>query len=400
VPDLLWRPESPITHSAAWWTDVQLSRTGFERRRALLDAPRQFVDLSLRLDESAEVRRYRTHLFQDLNAVWRVPLWWEPETTTATILNGQAVLTLDTTYIDMSSGDAVVLVNTRDDTTHVTSIASITPGQVTLDDVVTVDFPPGSQLFKLQDMRLMQPPRLQRIAVGHEVAQIGFEFDAPAVMGGFGATLATFQHDDDAEAYSLLDKKPLEPADYVFDAYVQTIDHGRRFVNETDVDPAAIMERRRYLIETRAELQYWEKFLDTIVGGLKPFYTPTYRNDLVIHTQAGGPNWDTIRVTDESDDVTDAFDYAGQWFPHASYKQLRFETDQGEQYREVTGAADSGTGHVELTLASGLAANTVISDISFLERCRLDADAVRFSHTGLLSTVEISLKVEQRSPDE
>jgi hypothetical protein len=106
-------------------------------------------------------------------------------------------------------------------------------------------------------------------------------------------------------------------------------------------------------------------------------------------------------VEDESDDVTDTFDYAGQWHPHSSHASLWIETDQGDQGREVDTATDNQDGTITLDLASGLTASSVISKISFLERVRLASDVVTFKHFGVRrSLVELSITSVQRHPDE
>jgi hypothetical protein len=400
VPDLIYRPDFPIQHEVSYNTTVIVAASGLEQRRAEIEIPRQSVEMTLFFTSLKEMRRYRTYLFNNLNDTWRTPLWWKGNAITSEVSSSGQTWPLDMTYVDIAVGDDVWIERTTDDTGEVFTVDQVNAGDIHTDAGATASFPEGSHVYKLQDVKI-RGVQSRRLRTGHETLTVSLDFATPTALGGTGASISTFTHSADGGARTLLDKIPLgeSPTAYRFDNFHERVDYGRQFEQLTSVDPSAQFETRQYAINSRAELQYWELFMATVVGAREPIYTATYRDDLVVDTQASGPGWATIRVTDESDDVTDSFDYVGEYFPNSSHKQLRFESNKGEQYKEVSSAVDSATGFNTLTLATGLTADTVISQISFLEYCRCE-DVFRFSHYSSYSTVQLGLKLIQRHPDE
>lgn len=406
MPDLLWKPERPITHRVEYATQVLRSVSGFETRIATRERPRQSVDLRLRFDTDLMVRRWRTYLFQDLAATWRVPIWWKPETLVTATTAGSDEMRGNFANRDIAVGDTVALLHPSGaNDPHVSDVNSATDTLITMDSGVGPEFPAWSKFYKLQDMKVRGDPSYQRLTAGQEIQQFTFDFARPIELGGVGASLETFQHSGDAAAYTLLDRKPLSDRGIQgsFSAFMERVDFGRRFDQFTNVDPGTNFERRVYGINDRDELHYWELFLKTVLGAREPFYTPTYRVDLVHTTQplvVNTPPWGQFDTTDESDTPVDTFDYAGQYFPHSSHKQLRFGTNLGEQYDEVDSVSDNQDGTEPITLANGLLANTVIDEVSFLERMRLASDGAVFQHFGTRSVIDIGLTLIQRHPDE
>jgi len=236
--------------------------------------------------------------------------------------------------------------------------------------------------------------------MGAEVEDVTLTLDLEVprdIGGGAAPTIATFQAADDATAFNVLDKQPIRGVDYDAEGFVDAVDFGRLFSVHSDVALAEFRDKRRYSIRGRAELQYWERFIELAVGGREPFYQPTWRNDLAILFQpTGAPTWAFFSVADESEDWSDALDYVGQWWTAPQYKNLRINTvSHGYQYRKVVDAVDVEDGSLTLEVDPALTTSSVITDIAFLERVRLAVDAVRFEHHGPRSFVELETRVVQ-----
>ena len=390
MPDLLWIPELPIIQTVSFSTDVLESYDGSEQRVARITQPRQALEMKYQFDTGKQIRQFRTELFRNLSSVWRVPLWWDPDELDTEASFGAGSLSGDFAFSNILVGDTIILVRPEivdvgDFDIH--DVLTKTDTTITLDGTTLNEpYPVGTFLFRMVNMRIRPTPGFARHHDAIEEFRVEFDFDSLIDLGGEGTGGSpTYFQSDDPVAFQLLVKRSLasSPLTISMDDASERLDFGQGFRQFSAVDELSFLEARHFLISTREELRDWEKFFKVIMGAREPFYLPTYRVDLLHQIQPFGPNWQNIDVADESFNEADTLDYPGQWFLSAAHKSLRFDTNLGEQYREVILAKDNGDGTVSLAFDSGLLPNSVISEISFLERVRLAADVIRFEHHGL-----------------
>jgi len=415
VPDLVWRPENPIGHTVEYSTNVIIAHDGTEQRIARTLQPNHSLEYTLLFNTDAAVRQFRTELWKNFNSVWKVPLWWDFDLTTAEVAATATTWPCDTTYSDIVSGDTIFIqapgvsgTGQNSDGLPATVVSkkaqfatvnSVNPTNITTLEQAELTFPVGTRLYKVADCKIRESPQFNMLGVGPEAVRLSLDFTTRAELGGLGAASpATFQATADASALYVLDRRPLSPVDYTGTALMERVALGQDFRQFTGLAQGLFSARKSYLIQDRAELQYWENLLTLLVGRREPFYTPTFRADLEIYPggQPSGPGWDVIQVTDESVNVDDGLDYLGQWFTSSSHKSLRIGSDQGEQYREVDSGTDVLDGSLDLTFTTGLTANTVIDEISFLERVRLGSDIIKFKHFSDYSIVDLMTEVIQQ----
>lgn len=396
MPDLLWIPERPIVHVVEFNTNILKSYDGSEQRIAKITQPLQSLEMLFRFDTEKQIRQFRTELFRNLSSNWRVPLWWDPDFLTVTASSGASSLTGDFALSNIVVGDKIILFNAFQEDSESFSTGNVDIHTVLTKNATTITldgttlneaYPAGSRIYRLVDMRIRIPAEFQRHAYAVEDFQVTFDYYGRSDLGGNGATApSTYQQSDDDAARQLLDRRSFanSPVTIAVEDGSERFDPAAGdFEQFSSWDELEFTEARHYGITDRADLRWWENFFKLVVGAREPFYAPTYRQDLLHLTQPSGPSWDFFTVADEAVDPSAAqFAYPSDWYLSAAHKSLRLATDQGEQYKEVTTPVDNGDGTVDISLTSGLTANSVISEISLLERVRLGADIIRFQYDG------------------
>jgi hypothetical protein len=385
VMELPYRAEEPTTQLLRYRTDILKSYDGSEHRHALLQEPRVSLEYSYLLEDD-EVRHLRADLFNGLEDTWRIPLWHEPFRVTAAVSAGAGSITGAFTNNDIEAGQYAYI--DREDGTlgEFIEVQSITATTLTINGVTDGAYPVGSHVYPALSAVLRNMQGIARLPVGLSPFSLTADATEFHPMGGSGASVSSYQ------SLSLLDRRPLNesPAEELFDKALERIDFGAKLEIFTGRTYADIVQSRMFLVKDRAELQFWEKFCDTVVGMREPFYFPTWREDLVLYEQPT-PGGSTIRVLDSPN-------YEDEWDPSDAHKDLQLETStDGDIQRRVNSIVDNLDGTLTLTLDSALPATGgfSVSVVSFLERCRLGNDVVRFTHFSNFSVVETTVTTIQ-----
>lgn len=111
------------------------------------------------------------------------------------------------------------------------------------------------------------------------------------------------------------------------------------------------------------EWQWLKLFISTVKGQQKPFWLPTWRDDLTFVSKAA--NTITVSTTDGSD--------FSAWWPYQRQDIQIVETSGTVTRARVTAAVDNGNGTITLTIGTTLATSSV-SLISWLELSRFESD--------------------------
>ncbi len=379
-----YRPEVPTVQTLQYRTDIMKARDGSEHRMAILTKPRMALEYSTLLGDD-EIRHIRADLFNALEEEWRVPLWHEPFEITADVAIGAGVI--NGSFYDCDIADDQFIYLDREDGSvgEFIAVTSMTTTAITLTGVTVGAYPAGSYVYPALSAYLSEGQGFARAPVG--ITEFPFKADVSQfyALGGEGASISTYQ------SLSLLDRRPLagSPVEELFHKHMKRIDFGGVAERVTGMTFSDISGGRRFLINTRAELQFWKLFLDTVFGRREPFFFSTWRDDLVLYEQPT-PGASTIRVLDDPD-------YDTEWDPSDAHDDLQIETTDGVIQRRVQSIAPGAADTLVITFTSALPAGSwTASTVSFLEQSHLGSDTVVLTHYGLFSTIDIAVVTAQQ----
>lgn len=129
--------------------------------------------------------------------------------------------------------------------------------------------------------------------------------------------------------------------------------------------------------------QWLKKLLATVRGGQKSFWLPSWRDDL--KATASGVNTLTIEGPDDEDGGFFA------WYPTRADIQI-VQADGTITRATITAATDNGDGTITLTIGVTLSASP-ITQVSWLELCRLESDEVSVSFVNHLFAMQATARV-------
>lgn len=379
---LPYRPEQPVIQRVAWRTDIHTAADGKERRHATRVKPRQTVDYTMMLDDE-ETRQIRVQLYLDGALSWMTPLWWESFVTTGEATSGGSTVTGTFTDHDLVDGQLVYIAPADGSRGSFEFLSGIVGSTLTISGTWDATYPAGARIHPAVTSYVARGQSYAQPAVeGYSTLQMSLTSNEYYPLGGAGATVSTYK------SLTLHDREPIVPT-----AVSESADMGTELIDFGGVQSLASIAIRAnltrshvYLIESRAELQWWKKFLDTVVGMREPFYAPTYRHDLIL--QAAPVASDTKIYVEDNPEFTQSWFNAG-----GSHLDLQLETSQGIFRSAITGTTDLGT-YSQIDLGTALPAGPlVVTKVSFLELVRLGSDVVTFKHAVGHSMVEMALTV-------
>lgn len=376
-------PESPLRHTIQFRTDVLKARDGTEARIALLRKPREGWEAEFILDDS-DMRVLRRYLFTQPAARYEFPLRHEmaPLTADATL-----DVEIDDTYVDWAqTGRRVFVVNDAGDY-YDSSIETVSDGTLTLADAPPVDteFVPGfSWIMPMVDVRLRDSQPIGKYAVNATRWSLSCNQDMFVGEWGEGASL-TF-HDglpvlSQPPSANELNQEEFVGNQVVLDyGSVQFVDWGQNY--------ADIVRQHRFRYSSAAARQWWKKFLYTVRGAQKPFFLPTWLDDLIVHTQPT-PGGTTLRVEPEDE-------YRLTWFDSQAHKRLQLELSDGSIIYRTAASVDNFGGSDRITFDTALPAGSyTVEKVSFLEQCRLSSDTISIDYTSSHATVSLGARTVQ-----
>lgn len=364
-----------------WKTVVRRALDGTETRASLRQKPREIYEVEYLLDDE-DMRRLAADLRNDLGYTWKLPLWHEPYHTTTEATSGGSTVDGDFADHDLDYASTIYIQPPRGSGEFKT-LSGVSGSTLTISGSWGETWPAKSRIFAARSCVRPDRGSINRAQVN--AGRLGLKLIANEVnqIGGTGASVDTYN------SLPLLDQRPVgDQFQESYDGGLTLLDGGAGLLDvDTYRSHASVLRPRTYFIKDRDALQWWEAFLDQVVGQREPFYAPTWAPDLVLDSQPGsGASSIDVDVS-----VTD---YDDEWWSSA-FRHIQMETDtDGEVRREVTAVGAASGGVRTLTLDSALPASggLTVSRVSFLELSRLGSDSVTFEHLGPFSTVSLSLR--------
>lgn len=386
-----------MRHVMAWRTDILKSWNGKERRAALLGTPRETFDIGYELDV-AQLRLLRETLLRNPEEIYLIPLRQFDIAARADVTS--TTIVADVTHAEWCAPGQRVYVENANEQGYTAVVQSVTPS-TGIASIVLDATPPGAHALYAANMAGLSPlvpvylednlpSGFYAVAAGRW--RMRGHVAWPTAPTGLGATLVS--HD----GLPVLDRRLRieEVAQENASAGIQVYDHGAAIETRWSRAVADVHRALEFFFDGAAERQYLRKFLAAVVGRQKPFLLPTWHPDLIVATQPTGTG---LRV--QAPPTANALDYLNDWFPSLAHRRLQLVMSDGTViYRTVSGAIDNTDGTQTLTLTSGVdtsGASPDVSQVSFLETCRLGADEVEWRYdAGGVGVARFSAVVVQQ----
>jgi len=394
-------PEKPIREQLTFRTNIMRSRDETEQRHALRTVPRQFVTLDYKPRTPKEAASLRNVLKTQQPFLFGVPEWWDERP----ILNPTlADLPIGTTVIPcdpdnaMFFADRSAVIILADDTVQDVSILSVQAGvSVTLDQPTFFPIPVGSAILPLATGYLSGSPGLSDYMVNLEQTELKFEFLSTEDIAFTDAEFA---------ADPFFDKHPIDGFLVMTDPNVmrgQTFSHeliqertrNDSGVGELDVHPVDDLGIPQFpkgvILHKRFDIWEWKKLIHYLRGSWKPFYLPTFQNDLPVVA----PGYDLSSTSI----LIDFVGKTGAGFTPPFGDVLIEVLDDGRQFvRRITAMVDNGNDTETVSLSASATGSPEIIPpdnirISYAMLGRIEGDVVTFTHEYLgEATVQLKFK--------
>ncbi len=379
-------PETPIIEKLEWLTDLLRNYDGSEQRIALRGRPRRTLSVNLKIINEDQRRELLNKFIKTTNLDMYIPAWqYQSRLKVATAIGDNKLYT-NVARADLREGERVLILSRSGDY-FLYTIEEVFADYVTITTAFSQEIPAGGIVAGAFAGRYPNKPGLgmQAIAGQSNLAMLIGESRDQVAFPDDAYELPTFN------GLPLCDRRALAAgeANEAFDGGITVIDNqvGRPRYYSAWAYPF-IEGKRQFLIQrvfVPAEMEFWRNLLDYCRGQQKPFYLPTYREDLV---------WDDETDFLVSKVIVNGSEYASLWFEGEPYRQIQIESSAGTFLAKISNVENNGTSST-LNFAEPIDADltgAVISRISFLMLVRLGTDTVTITHNHTHSIIDIDIR--------
>lgn len=375
-------PEEPFEQTLVYSTDIFRARFGEEYRMSLRqDKPRQRFSYDLLFETEAERREVRHDLYVNARLPLVLPQWHEYVRINTEAPVGTTIILGDFSLSDIEVGDSVFLENPPATNSELQVVDAITDSQITLRNVLKSTYPVGSHIYPAVSILPDDRPSNRYYPVNAFIESVsGLKLENVA-LGGKGATVEVF------DTFPVLEATPSanQLAQETFNMRSDETDFGGSLDVYLPEATASLIRPHSFYIPDRATLQYWKKFLDTIRGQQKAFLHATYQDDVMPISFVAGSTEVVVENTPQLSD----------WVLNDTFCRWRIVTgpSQTPAYRKVDTFTDNLDGTATIILDAAIpdeGPSTSIEQISFLQKCRLSGNQVKFKHFDNYSRVSFS----------
>ena len=357
----------PITENLRWVSAVMGSPTGAEQRYAARRTPRRTLEAGF-LAAGME-RAWLDNAASAASAArWYVPIFTDLGRTTAAIEIGDTVIPVVTTGREFRVGGFVML-HADTWTATVREIVSLTADSITVATTLG-GWPKGTQAMPCSAMRLTDAMSATRRNDRALETTLRFEVD-----GASPSTVATLA--DDYLGLPVLTEAPNETASLDTTHSRLLAEFGTDLSRRQVVDISGrgfTVQKHTWMKVGRTEQDALRAYFYALQGRRGSTWVPTFAADFDLHASA---------AADVSGIVTKVSGFVRFGGPRFNREHIRIELRDGTSiYRKITGAIETGDlEYLALDSVLGVAITPQsVKRISFLARCRLDQDAVEFTH--------------------
>lgn len=350
--------EAPAKEVLEWKTDVLTTNDGSEQRVRLRKKPRQSFNVTYPIPYR-EMARAENLVYGWLTRRWAVALWSEAQQV-GTLLAGTTVINIDTTASDYRDG-ALIMIWESNRKSATADVGIVSAGTLTLNRPLAETF----------NNPWIVPVRLGRIVGNVSRATSGYN----------GSLEMTYEFSDNIDldppaaptqflGYDVYFDEALKNGEALTDslqARVDVVDYGTA-AGASFYSPwtyTRIGRPYKFLLQGLQDIWNFRKFLHRRAGRLRPFWVPTFENNMRV-AQTG-------ELTQSIEVYAD--DYR-EFAPERTHIGILLD-DGTWLLRTINAATASGTDTAVIGLDAPININANrIRQISFLGLKRLDADRV------------------------
>lgn len=349
--------EAPVQEQLQWNTTVVTANDGTEQRIRLRKHPRQGIKANYPV-HIKDMPKIENAMYGWLSRRWAVPLWTEAQLV-ASIASGASTIVIDTTNVDFRANSLLYIYESNDKniTVEVTTVAA---GSVTLRQPLASGYTSA----------WIMPARVGSITgsptkklYGHDMdINVGFSF-SDNLSFGTGTAPTQFLGEDIYTDETLL-------GDVLEDPYYTRIDSIDFDTGSfAQYSPWKYTKKKRtlkYVLQGLTEINTFRKWLHRRGGRQKPFWIPSFEDDMRVSQLT--PISNAILIYDDN------------YLTFSSDRKhiCIFFTDGTFVTRTITSAAthDALQTNIQLDTTLGNIQPSTIKRISYLSLRRLDTDKV------------------------
>lgn len=349
---------APSSESLLFATDVLKSRNGGEQRIKLRDKPRQQFRLKAGLNTD-QLNKAKNLFYGWRGRLWALPVWSEARII-ATVSEGDTVLNVDTLYGDFRVG-GLAMVWASPDNLDVFIIESLTDTTITSERGINGDYL-NAVFTPVRNARLLGNPRVNTngstgfLQANYEVTD--------------NVSLPTTASAEQFNGNDVFLDEPLATPVFIPDNYVRNVEvidftTGLIEIHDPWVD-TKINRRFKLVLENLQDAWEFREWLHRRGGRQRPFYMPTFENDIIITSVGTIVSSFTAKNDNISTQATARI--------HIAFKM----TSGSWLLRTILAIVPSGG---EITITIDTAINMDRSDIeyvSFMGLQRLTSDKINF----------------------
>jgi hypothetical protein len=366
--------QNGVTERISYLTDIMVSETAAEQRRALRAHPRRSLEASF-LRQDAHRARLDAFAVGVGSSDMLVPVWQEQYRTVVDMSANAAshLITGDSlVYREFAAGEIVLATNGDPANHEVLQIETVDTGtdEITWRKRPSKLWPAGTRLIPLKVAFISD-----KVSMSNPIDRVGsmtlrFDFKEPdrrfAGSWGYPTPLWTFK----------IDRGTALTIDYDREDY--TLDNQLSPVEVSNPGNRAIVNSRFAMLTRGREALYaLRQFIAAARGRAVRFYAPSFTRDVFLESGLGGFLFDA-RVTGFAENVGVSQD---------SRKTLAFYFDDGSPtiYRRVLNVARVGSGESQVERftvneALPVIAKNMVSRVQFIVASRFDQDSFEFTH--------------------
>ena len=362
-----------IRERLTWKTDILVSESFAEQRRALLLAPRRELSGPMYV-EGRERQLLDLALFSWSGRIWAVPVWPEIQILSVPVALDSLRIDCDTAFLDFHVGGIAMLRSESAFEFEVVEILAIDETGLDLRRATQAAWPAGSRLYPARTGRLMQQPELSRMTDMLTSAEVEFLIMDPSDWPELeAADLPTYR------GRPVLDARPDESEDLTssYERLTSTLDSQTAMPLVTDIAARAMpVTGYRWIDMGRADRAFWRSLAYTLRGAHTSLWIPTHADDLTLI--------DTVTSDSTSLDIANC-GYARFGQARPGRRDIRIELYGGTVlYRRITGAVEVSPALERLAIDQTLGQLVTPADvmrICWMVCSRMAGDSVEIDHT-------------------
>jgi hypothetical protein len=374
LPVWTFRPNwtDRVLERLEWLTDVLDSKlSGAEQRRSLRIAPRRSFEFSTLL-AAGDKTFFDQSIMRLGGGEWLLPVWHDGQPLTSPLTNGDVALICDTSTLDAQAGAFLLVLGQNGlDFEKVEVAADIGGGAISFPSAYTGRTFPAAMVYPLKRAWLTEQPKVSRITSRVGTAAVRFMLSRGADWAGT-ATLDSYL------GRGVLSTRPNEKdtLDFAYDRTLAELDNatGRRLATDP-FDRGFLSQQLQWQAKGREGHGALRDLLYTLNGRRNSLWVPSFNDDFIL-AEAALSGATSIKV------LNGGMSFLGI-NPPDERSHLRIEMWDGRVfYRKVDTAVFGAFGEF-LTFTSALPYAldpATVRQISFMDVCRLDQDAVEISH--------------------